>query len=136
VREAEVLGFDTIWLTEHHFAADGYSPSILPLAAAIAATTEAWTQAAPSFHHLLTVYAQWANESADADKGGPKTVVPPVDELRHPPGPLMFRPAFGNPATVAEAINSTSARVRTTHLCLGVLPGMDPSRPAVRCTFT
>lgn len=292
IREAEQLGFDTIWLTEHHFAEDGYSPSIIPLAAAIAATTErvrigfnllllplhdavkvaediatldvlsngridvgvgqgyavhefagfgvdmsdrlgrfregldvldglwtnetfsytgkhytidnarlmprpvqqprpplwigatsepgvrragrrganllglasrqlqqvyeearteagldpataevlqlqwthvaadddlAWEQAAPSFHHLLTVYAEWANASADSDKGGPKTVVPPVDELRDPPGPLMFRPAFGGPASVAETIVAMMQRARTTHLGLGVLPGMDPA---------
>ncbi len=38
-RLAEQLGYDEIWLTEHHFAEDGYSPAILPIASAIAAIT-------------------------------------------------------------------------------------------------
>jgi probable F420-dependent oxidoreductase len=39
-RHAEELGYDEIWLTEHHFAEDGYSPAILPIASAIAAVTK------------------------------------------------------------------------------------------------
>ena len=33
-------GFDDVWLSEHHFIEDGYLPSILPIAGAIAARTE------------------------------------------------------------------------------------------------
>lgn len=37
---AENHGFDDVWLSEHHFIEDGYLPSILPVAAAIAARTK------------------------------------------------------------------------------------------------
>ena len=38
--EAERLGYDNIWMNEHHFIGDGYSPSVLPLAAVTAMQTE------------------------------------------------------------------------------------------------
>jgi alkanesulfonate monooxygenase SsuD/methylene tetrahydromethanopterin reductase-like flavin-dependent oxidoreductase (luciferase family) len=38
--EAEHLGFDTVWMPEHHLAADGMLPSPLVMAAAIAARTK------------------------------------------------------------------------------------------------
>lgn len=37
---ADEMGFDSAWLTEHHFLKDGYCPSILVTAAAIAARTK------------------------------------------------------------------------------------------------
>jgi len=36
---AETLGFGSVWLTEHHFCADGYTPSPLVIAAAIGERT-------------------------------------------------------------------------------------------------
>lgn len=39
IADAEAAGFDSVWLTEHHFCDDGYTPSPLVLAGAIGART-------------------------------------------------------------------------------------------------
>ncbi len=39
IQRAEELGFDHVWITEHHFIDDGYTPSVLPVAAAVARET-------------------------------------------------------------------------------------------------
>lgn len=39
VSYAETLGFQSVWLTEHHFASDGYLPSPMPILGALASRT-------------------------------------------------------------------------------------------------
>jgi alkanesulfonate monooxygenase SsuD/methylene tetrahydromethanopterin reductase-like flavin-dependent oxidoreductase (luciferase family) len=54
---ADKLGFDLVWLTEHHFVDDGYLPSFVAVAGAIAARTSrvriSTDIALAPFHHPL-----------------------------------------------------------------------------------
>ena len=40
IARAEALGFDDVWLSEHHFCDDSYSPSMLAIGCAVAARTK------------------------------------------------------------------------------------------------
>ena len=40
IRWADEAGFDNVWLSEHHLVEDGNAPSVLPIAAAVAAQTK------------------------------------------------------------------------------------------------
>ncbi|HEX2031772.1 MAG TPA: LLM class flavin-dependent oxidoreductase [Actinomycetota bacterium] len=39
-RLAETLGFDSVWVSEHHGSSDGYLPSLLPMLGALATATD------------------------------------------------------------------------------------------------
>ena len=64
---SEELGFDHVWLTEHHFVDDGYSPSLMPIACAIATRTS--TIRIGTFVALLPLHdtVRFAEDVATAD---------------------------------------------------------------------
>ncbi|MGE0485040.1 MAG: LLM class flavin-dependent oxidoreductase [Gammaproteobacteria bacterium] len=50
IRAVDALGYDSVWITEHHFVEDGYVPSFVAVAGAVAAAT---TKVAISSNVLL-----------------------------------------------------------------------------------
>jgi alkanesulfonate monooxygenase SsuD/methylene tetrahydromethanopterin reductase-like flavin-dependent oxidoreductase (luciferase family) len=92
---------------------------------------EAWAEAGEAFHHLLTVYWQWAKAAADVEGSRfPVPQVPPVAELRRGEGRTMFRPVIGSSEHVAGLLSASMDTTLTTHLAFGVLPGIDPQHTA------
>jgi alkanesulfonate monooxygenase SsuD/methylene tetrahydromethanopterin reductase-like flavin-dependent oxidoreductase (luciferase family) len=87
----------------------------------------AWDEAGDAFRHLLTVYGEWAGTAARADDTPfPFPKVPTVEELRRGGQATMFPPVIGSSEHVASRLTASMGTILTTHLALGVLPGMDP----------
>src|ERR1700674_1322187 len=52
-QQIEAAGLDSMWVSEHHFAEDGYMPAVLPIAAALLARTNRITIATDRLAALL-----------------------------------------------------------------------------------
>lgn len=67
MEQAEALGASALWLTEHHFFADGYLPQPLTMAAAVAARTTRVRIGTAVYLPLLRNPVQVAEEAAIVD---------------------------------------------------------------------
>src|SRR5437867_9744855 len=71
-RLADELGFDVVWLAEHHFSPYGICPSLAPFAGAVAAATRrvriGTAVVIAPFEHPLRIAEEWAE--IDITSGG------------------------------------------------------------------
>jgi alkanesulfonate monooxygenase SsuD/methylene tetrahydromethanopterin reductase-like flavin-dependent oxidoreductase (luciferase family) len=137
-RTAERLGFDSIWVSEHHVAEDGYLPSALPLLAAMGAVTDTLTLGTAivlsPFHNPL----RFAEDAAvvDAISGGGRLVLGlgtgwrrrefetfELSTRDRAPGMVRLvdvcRRAWGSPVDGDEASAATPKPVQPIPLLLG-----------------
>src|SRR5256885_15774817 len=89
-RLAEEVGLDSFWIAEHHFAEDGYAAAVLPVCAAVLASTRRLTTgtavAIASFYHPVRL----AEDAIALDllSGGPFSL------RAGPPHPPRGNPRF------------------------------------------
>jgi hypothetical protein len=75
---------------------------------------------------MIKWYSRWLTESGDF-LGANLPPLPEPSKLRE--SHLLFPLVVGNPQDVASKLNASLAKVRTTHLVLGMnLPGLAPER--------
>jgi alkanesulfonate monooxygenase SsuD/methylene tetrahydromethanopterin reductase-like flavin-dependent oxidoreductase (luciferase family) len=66
-RLIEDAGLDSMWVSEHHFAEDGYMPAVLPFVAALLARTERITVATDRLAASLYDPIRLAEDAAALD---------------------------------------------------------------------
>lgn len=116
--EMERVGFDTIWLTEHHFSEDGYLPQLATLTAALAMVTQRVTlgQAIVELplHHPVAMAEQMA--IADILSHGRVRMGVGLGRMNYD-----WRPSFLHEGMVFGAPLDRKARARMFEEQIGIL---------------
>jgi probable F420-dependent oxidoreductase len=105
---------------------DEFSAAQLHFCYVGSSTDEAWSHSQEHLHYMIKWYSRWLTESGDF-LGANLPPLPEPSKLRE--SHLLFPLVVGNPQDVASKLNASLAKVRTTHLVLGMnLPGLAPER--------